>query len=55
METKQVQKPLLGGKLSDESFITLFMVGVLILVFGIACLVVPNFYTAPEHPQPHHE
>ena len=44
METKQVQKPLLGGKLSDESFITLFMVGVLIVVFGLACLVVPNFY-----------
>jgi len=50
METKQVVKPvqlqksLLGGKLSDESFITLFMVGVLLLVFAIACLVVPNFY-----------
>ncbi len=44
METKQVQKSLLGGKLSDESFITLFMVGVLVLVFAIACLVVPNFY-----------
>ena len=36
----------MGGKLSDESFITLFMVGVLIVVFGLACLVVPNFYTA---------
>ena len=44
METKQVQKSLLGGKLSDESFITLFMVGVLVLVFAIACLIVPNFY-----------
>jgi len=44
METKQQQKSLLGGKLSDESFITLFMVGVLVLVFAIACLVVPNFY-----------
>jgi ribose transport system permease protein len=44
METKQVRKPLLGGKLSDESFITLFMVGVLIIVFGLACTVVPNFY-----------
>ena len=45
METKQMQKTLMGGsKLSDESFITLFMVGVLILVFAIACLIVPNFY-----------
>jgi ribose/xylose/arabinose/galactoside ABC-type transport system permease subunit len=44
METKQVQKSLLGSKLSDESFITIFMVGVLVLVFAIACLIVPNFY-----------
>jgi ribose/xylose/arabinose/galactoside ABC-type transport system permease subunit len=50
MESKELQKPLqaqkslLGGKLSDESFITLFMVGILILVFAIASLVVPNFY-----------
>jgi ribose transport system permease protein len=44
METKQLQKSLLGGKLSDESFITLCMVGILLLVFAIACLIVPNFY-----------
>lgn len=44
METKQMQKTLPGGKLSDESFITLFMVGVLVVVFGIACIFVPNFY-----------
>ena len=44
METKQARKSLLGGKLSDESFITLFMVGVLVMVFGFACLLVPNFY-----------
>jgi ribose transport system permease protein len=45
METKQPQKTtLLGGKLSDESFITLFMVGILVLVFGVACIFVPNFY-----------
>ena len=44
METKLAKKPLVGGKMSDESFITLFMVGVLVLVFAIACLVVPNFY-----------
>jgi ribose transport system permease protein len=44
METNQAQKPLVGSKMSDESFITLFMVGILILVFAIACLAVPNFY-----------
>ena len=44
METKLVQKPLIGGRLSDESFMTLFMVGVLVIVFGLACLAVPNFY-----------
>jgi ribose transport system permease protein len=44
MESGQTQKTLLGGKLSDESFITLFMVGVLVVVFGIACIFVPNFY-----------
>lgn len=44
METKQVQKLLIGGRLSDESFITFFMIGVLVIVFGLACLVVPNFY-----------
>ncbi|MGD0753282.1 MAG: ABC transporter permease [Anaerolineales bacterium] len=44
METKQVRKSLLAGKLSDESFITLFMVGVLVILFALACLFVPNFY-----------
>jgi len=44
METKLVQKPLIGGRLSDESFMTLFMIGVLVIVFGLACLAVPNFY-----------
>jgi ribose transport system permease protein len=44
METKLVQKPLIGSRLSDESFMTLFMIGVLVIVFGIACLAVPNFY-----------
>jgi hypothetical protein len=49
MQINQVQKPskpLTRGSLSDESFITLFMVGVLIVLFGIASLVVPNFYKA---------
>src|SRR5512135_3602346 len=44
METKLVQKPSIIGRLSDESFMTLFMVGVLVIVFGLACLAVPNFY-----------
>lgn len=46
MESKLERKPILGGRLSDESFITLFMLGVLILVFSLASLVVPNFFTA---------
>ena len=46
MENKQVRKLLLGGKMSDESFITLFMIGVLVIVFGFACIVVPNFFKA---------
>ncbi len=43
MESNQVKKPIMGGKLSDESFITLFMVSVLIIVFALASLAVPNF------------
>ncbi len=44
METKQTRKLFFSGKMSDESFITIFMVGVLLIVFAIACAVVPNFY-----------
>lgn len=44
MEGNQVRKLLFGGKMSDESFITVFMIGVLVILFGIACAVVPNFY-----------
>lgn len=44
IELKRVRKLLGGGRLSDESFITIFMCGVLVIVFGLACLVVPNFY-----------
>jgi len=50
MQINQLQKPSkpskpwMVGRLSDESFITLFMVGVLIVVFGIASVAVPNFY-----------
>jgi ribose transport system permease protein len=46
LQKPQPQKPLTRGSLSDESFITLFMVGVLVVLFGIASLVVPNFYKA---------
>jgi ribose/xylose/arabinose/galactoside ABC-type transport system permease subunit len=44
VETKLVQKTIAGSRLSNESFITLFMIGVLVVLFGIACIVVPNFY-----------
>ncbi len=45
MEINQVRKPAaVGSKLSDETFITLLMLGVLVVVFAIACLLVPNFY-----------
>jgi ribose/xylose/arabinose/galactoside ABC-type transport system permease subunit len=46
MTVKNARKPLLGGRLSDQSFITLFMVGVLIAIFAIAATIVPNFYKA---------
>jgi ribose/xylose/arabinose/galactoside ABC-type transport system permease subunit len=44
METKQVRKISISGKFSDESFITVIMVGVLIVLFVLACVAVPNFY-----------
>jgi ribose transport system permease protein len=44
METKQLPIPLAGGKLSNESFITLFMVGVLAVLFVVAGAIVPNFF-----------
>lgn len=51
MEIKQVEKtplrkPRLHISLSDDSFITVFMVGVLVVLFIIASFVVPNFYKA---------
>jgi ribose/xylose/arabinose/galactoside ABC-type transport system permease subunit len=42
--TRQDSKITVGGRMSNESFITLFMIGVLLFLFGIACTVVPNFY-----------
>ncbi len=44
MEDNKVKKQALGNKLSDETFITLCMIGVLLIVFAIASAVVPNFY-----------
>jgi ribose/xylose/arabinose/galactoside ABC-type transport system permease subunit len=45
MENNQLRSKLsLGGKISNETFITILMTGVLFLLFGIGCLVVPNFY-----------
>lgn len=44
MATKEIQKSSFGSWWSDETFITLFMVVVLVILFAIACLVVPNFY-----------
>lgn len=44
MEAKQARKLSFVGRLSNESFITLFMIGVLLAVFGIASLIVPNFF-----------
>ena len=34
----------LPSRVSNETFITLFMLGVLVVIFLVACLIVPNFY-----------
>jgi ribose transport system permease protein len=44
VETKQVRTHMVGRSMSNESFISLFMVGVLVVLFGVACAFVPNFY-----------
>ncbi|MEI7616114.1 MAG: ABC transporter permease [Actinomycetota bacterium] len=41
-----MNKSLGTSKISSESFITICMLAVLVLLFGIACLFVPNFYFA---------
>jgi ribose/xylose/arabinose/galactoside ABC-type transport system permease subunit len=46
MEIKQLRKPLMVARISDESFITLFMIGILLIVFALASAVVPNFFSA---------
>jgi ribose transport system permease protein len=37
-------KTNLGARMSNESFLSLFMLGVLVVLFAVACLFVPNFY-----------
>jgi ribose/xylose/arabinose/galactoside ABC-type transport system permease subunit len=44
MNIRQVWKPLSGSRMSDETFLTLFMIGVLIILFAVASAAVPNFY-----------
>lgn len=42
--TKPTQQARSGSRLSNESFITLFMAGVLVVTFLVACLIIPGFY-----------
>jgi ribose/xylose/arabinose/galactoside ABC-type transport system permease subunit len=42
--SRPLQKLRVTGRISNETFISLFMVGVLVVVFLVACLFVPNFY-----------
>jgi ribose/xylose/arabinose/galactoside ABC-type transport system permease subunit len=44
VETKTRRGPALGARMSNESFITVFMIGVLFVLFGVACVFVRNFY-----------
>ena len=44
METRHVRKNMFIGSMSNETFISLFMVCVLIVLFAVACAFVPNFY-----------
>ncbi len=43
--TKPAQKGSALSRMSNETFITLFMTGVLVVLFLIFCLFVPNFFT----------
>lgn len=43
--TKPAQKGSVLSRMSNETFITLFMIGVLVVLFLIFCLFVPNFFT----------
>ncbi len=44
METKKEKAGKAVVKIGNESFITLFMIGVLFVLYGVACLFVPNFW-----------
>jgi ribose/xylose/arabinose/galactoside ABC-type transport system permease subunit len=42
--TTPAQKQRTTSRISNETYITLFMLGVLLIVFLVACIFVPNFY-----------
>jgi ribose transport system permease protein len=44
VETGHARKNMFVGSMSNETFISLFMVAVLIVLFAVACAFVPNFY-----------
>ncbi len=44
METKTRFLKRAGSSMSNETFISLFMISILIVLFGIASAIVPNFY-----------
>lgn len=44
MEIKHMFKNIFSSKMSDESFITLFMIAILVILFVVAGIFVPNFY-----------
>ncbi len=44
MDTTEKMKKGFGGRISNETFISLFMATILIVCYGIACAIVPNFY-----------
>jgi ribose/xylose/arabinose/galactoside ABC-type transport system permease subunit len=45
MESNDKRPSTFLSRMSNDSFISLFMVGVLIVIFGLACIIVPNFLT----------
>jgi ribose/xylose/arabinose/galactoside ABC-type transport system permease subunit len=44
LEPRPAKIQTASTKLSNESFLTLFMIGVLVALFALACVFVPNFY-----------
>lgn len=44
MGTGAARNRIVKGKMSNETYISLFMIVVLVALYGIACLFVPNFY-----------